>query len=273
MQAKTPNLWQYTPANSPLPLPDGPIIVTKNTIHYLSRKGDEEVSKDPLNLQEMQQYCSDFTCEGETIDSILSQENAELLQDRKPFLLLGELANPFQLNRLNIGPMPIFIIRLENLCRTYADALDNRMINPGIHHVTLARSEGWWEKAHVAMATIGQMKSMITWLNNGRKAGDWKPVKPAEGVIRFENDPQIKSPSMDMLHWDGTSENVKQKPPEPTGPAIELTQIMTPIHTKWGCYDSRGKLIRCSLVGQRDFHTNYFRRGSSKKWQDILKIE
>jgi hypothetical protein len=273
MQAENPNLWQYTPANSPLPLPDGGVIVTKNAIHYLTLDGDKEESGGPLNLQEIQQYCSNFTTEGKSIDSILSQENSELLQDRKPFLLLGELANPFQLNRLNIGPMPIFTIRLENLCRTYADGLDIRMINPGIHHMTLARSKGWWEKTHMAMATIGQMKSMITWLNNGRRSGDWKPVKPAEGLIRFENNSQIRSPSMDMIHWDGTSETVNQDPPQPTGPSIELKQIMTPIHTKWGCYDSRGKIIRCTLVGQRDFHTNYFRRGSSKKWQDILKIE
>ncbi|MBT3420331.1 MAG: hypothetical protein HN433_04025, partial [Euryarchaeota archaeon] len=273
MQAENPNLWQYAPANSPLPLPEGPVIVTKTAIHYLTKSDEEEVSGELLNLQDIQQYCSNYTSEGKTIDSILSLEKAELLQDRKPFLLLGELANPFQLNRLNIGPMPIFTIRLENLCRTYADALDSRMINPGIHHVTLARSEGWWEKTHMAMATIGQMKSMITWLNNGRRAGDWKPVKPAEGIIRFENDFHLQSPSMDMLHWDGSTESVKQETPQPTGPSIELKQIMAPIHTKWGCYDSRGKLIRCSLVGQRDFHTNYFRRGSSKKWQDILKIE
>ena len=273
MQAKTPNLWQYAPANSPLPLPDGPIIVTKNQIHYLSLDGDKNESGESFNLEEIQQYCSQFTSEGKTIDAILSLENAELLKDRKPFLILGELANPFQLNRLNIGPLPIFTIRLENLCRTYADALDNRMIIPGIHHITLARSEGWWEKTHMAMATIAQMKSMITWLNNGRTAGDWKPVKPAEGVIRFENDSQLQSPSMDMIHWDGVSETVEQNPPKSTGPSIELKQIMTPIHTRWGCYDSRGKLIRCSLVGQRDFHTNYFRRGSSKKWQDILKIQ
>ena len=45
--------------------------------------------------------------------------------------------------------MPIFIARLENLCRTYSDGLDSRMIQPGIHHITLARSEGWWEKTHI----------------------------------------------------------------------------------------------------------------------------
>ena len=273
MQPETPNLWQYAPANSPLPLPEGPLMVTSKSIHYLSFEGAEEESKEPLNLQEIQKYCSRFNCEGQSIDALLSRENVSLLQDRKPFLLLGELANPFQLNRLNIGPMPIFMIRLENLCRTYADALDNRMINPGIHHITLARSDGWWEKAHIAMATIEQMKSMIAWLNNGRRNGDWKPVKPAEGRIRFENDPQLQCPTMDMLHWDGNTETVKQETPQPTGPSIELKQIMVPIHTKWGCYDSRGKLIRSSLVSQRDFHTNYFRRGSSKKWQDILKIE
>ena len=58
MQAKTPNLWQYAPANSPLPLPDGPIIVTKNQIHYLSLDGDKNESGESFNLEEIQQCCA-----------------------------------------------------------------------------------------------------------------------------------------------------------------------------------------------------------------------
>ena len=109
---------------------------------------------------------TDFATEELTIDQILTQAGSESLEHRKPFLMLGELANPFQLNRLNIGPMPIFIVRLENLCRTYCDGIDSRMIQPGIHHVTLARSEGWWETAHLGMATTEQMKKMVSWLSN-----------------------------------------------------------------------------------------------------------
>ena len=75
------------------------------------------------------------------------------------------------------------------------------------------------------------------------------------------------------LNWDGVKETISVGSPAPTGPSLDLSNVMVPIHTKWGCYDSRGKIIRCSHVNQRDFHTNYFRRGSSKKWQDILKIQ
>ena len=272
MQAETPNLWPYSPANSPLPLPDGPIIVTNKTIHYLQNDNGNIDSNQLLPLDGIQKYCSNFSAGDLSVDQILNRENAEIMEHRKPFLLLGELANPFQLNRLNLGPMPIFIARLENLCRTYSDGLDSRMIQPGIHHITLARSEGWWEKAHIGMATIDQMKKMISWLSNGRR-GDWKPVKPGEGGIRFENDFSLVPPPFDSLNWDGVKETVTIESPPPTGPSMEIAQVIVPVHTKWGCYDSRGKIIRCAHVQQRDFHTNYFRRGSSKKWQDILKIQ
>ena len=82
MQPETPNLWQYAPANSPLPLPEGPLMVTSKSIHYLSFEGAEEESKELLNLQEIQKYCSRFNCEGQSIDALLSRENVSLLQDR-----------------------------------------------------------------------------------------------------------------------------------------------------------------------------------------------
>jgi hypothetical protein len=272
MQAENPYLWPYTPANSPLPLPESPILVTKNTIHYLENQGTDFSSDDSLNLKQIQDYCVNHSSKEKKVDELLAQENVPLIGERRPFLLLGELANPFQLNRLNIGPMPIFIIRLEGLCRTYADSLDPRMIQPGIHHVTLARSNGWWEKSHLAMATIEQMKAMVNWLSNGR-GDNWKPVKPAEGNIRFESNYNLQSPTFESMEWDGSKESVKQEMPVGTGPVLEMSQVMAPIHIQAGCYDSRGKIIRCAHIGQRDFHTNYFRRGSSKKWQDLLKIQ
>ena len=272
MQADTPYLWPYTPANSPLPLPESSILVTDSKIYYLEKGKSNFSSEDTLNLSQVQQYCSNFTSGGKKIDQLLSQENAPLMGDRKPFLLLGELANPFQLNRLKLGPMPIFTIRLEGLCRTYADTLDARMIQPGIHHVTLARTEGWWEPSHITMATTEQMKTMIFWLSNGRR-GDWKPAKPAEGKIRFESNSNLAAPSFESMDWDGSNESITQEMPEVNGPEIEIGQIMAAIHTRLGCYDSRGKIIRCVHVGQREFHTDYFRRGSSKKWQDILETQ
>ena len=72
MQPESPNLWQYTPANSPLPLPEGPILVTKKSLHYLSSENGDMESKETLNLSGIQKYCSQFTCDGESIDSIFS---------------------------------------------------------------------------------------------------------------------------------------------------------------------------------------------------------
>ena len=60
--------------------------------------------------------------------------------------------------------------------------------------------------------------------------------------------------------------------PKIKGPELELADIFVPIHTNYGCYDSRGKIIRCAHVGQRKFHEDFFRKGSSKKWDNILKI-
>ena len=62
MQPETPNLWQYAPANSPLPLPEGPLMVTSKSIHYLSFEGAEEESKELLNLAEIQKYCRLVFC-------------------------------------------------------------------------------------------------------------------------------------------------------------------------------------------------------------------
>ena len=272
MQAETPYLWPYSPANSPLPLPESPILVTNSKIYYL--KNDQSASDNEaiLDLTQIQHYCGKYSSEGVNVEQLLEQNSAPLMSDRKPFLLLGELANPFQLNRLNIGAMPVFLVRLEGLCRTYADALDSRMIQPGVHQITIARSPGWWEKSHIAMATIDQMKAMVNWLSNGQK-GAWRPVKPAEGKVRFESNPTLIPPELESMDWDGISEIVTQDMPEANGPSIDLKEIMIPIHTKWGCYDSRERIIRCVHVGQREFHTDYFRRGSSKKWQDVLEIQ
>lgn len=120
------------------------------------------------------------------------------------------------------------------------------------------------------MATVEQMKHMVAWLDQGRK-GTWKPVRPAEGGLYFEPQ-QINPPGVDEIQWDGHREVVESTPPEITGPQIDLKTVMTPVHTNYGCYDNRGRLARCAHIGQRDFHDNMFRRGSSKKWNDILDI-
>ena len=260
--------WQYSPNNSPHPLPKSPFVCTNTDFLPLDFNSgpDEEIQ-----IEDLKRNVAQASVGGSTLEEFLSSNSAPSIADRMPILLLGELANPFQLSRLKLGIIPVICVRINGLCRTYADSLDSRMVNPGVHHVTLARTLGWWEVTHLAFATLPQMKAMVTWLNNGKR-GSWRGVKANEGSIRIENQPQLRKPSVQSITWDGKTETCTDEEPEANGPSFDISQVMIPIHTNYGCYDSRGKLIRCIHVGQREFHTNYFRLGSSKRWQDILDI-
>jgi hypothetical protein len=114
------------------------------------------------------------------------------------------------------------------------------------------------------------MKALVKWLD-GTIPGAWRPIRSAEGVIRLENDAQIGYPSAGQMSWDGIEERVEVEMPAANGPALDLSTIIIPIHTKYGCYDSRGKIIRCAHMPQRTFHDEMFRRGSSKKWNTLIK--
>ena len=268
MDKMKPSMWQYTPNNSPLPLPNEPFICGDSELYPLEFSTDSAAD---ITFKELDKLLARAEVDGKMLEEFLISRAAPSLADRLPILLLGELANPFQLSRLKLGYVPVINVRLQNLCRTYADSLDSRMIRPGIHHVTLARSEGWWELTHLAFATLPQVKKMIEWLNN-RQHGDWRPVKPNEGMLVIENNRVLSPPPFESLNWDGNLETCIADEPPINGPRLDITQVMVPIHTKHGCYDNRGRLIRCVHVGQREFHANYFRRGSSKRWQDILRI-
>ena len=268
MESRTPRLWPYTPSNSPVALPKESVFFCPSEVIPL--QFPSQITDEVLAGQSLQAYCSEFTSDSGTVDELLAAHEAPPMSERRPFLLLGELANPYRLQDIGIGPLPIYTIRLSGLCRTYADAFDNREVNPGVHHITLARTAGWWEKSHLALATIDQMKQMVTWLDQGRR-GTWKPVKPAEGMLHFETQPLI-SPAPENISWNGSFESVDIQAPEFTGPEIDLKQVMVAVHANYGCYDNRGRLARCVHIGQREFHEAMFRRGSSKKWADILDI-
>ena len=268
MEKMNATFWQYTPQNSPHPLPNSPFVCTNSEILPLEFNLD---STNEIQIDELKNSVSKAKLEETNLEQFLAANSAPSMNDRMPILLLGELANPFQLSRLKLGVIPVIKVRINGLCRTYADGLDSRMIRPGIHHITLARTAGWWEATHLAFATLPQMKQMVDWLNNGRR-GEWRPVKPKEGSIRVENDLQLRHPTIESISWDGNIETCIEEEPDANGPSFDITQVMVPVHTKYGCYDSRGKMIRCIHVGQRDFHANLFRRGSSMRWQDILDV-
>ena len=269
MRNPSPRLWPYTPSNSPVALPETHLFYASSGLSELSAP-----SADPAVRQlagtDLQAYCSSFSNSKGTVDELLAAEKASPMSQRRPFLLLGELANPYRLQDISMGPLPIYTVRLTGLCRTYADGLDPRDTYPGVHHITLARSPGWWEKTHMTMATVEQMKAMVAWLDNG-KSNTWRPVKPAEGSLHFEFE-SIEVPAHEEIEWDGENEVVERPAPNFSGPEVSLSTVMVPIHTRHGCYDNRGRLARAAHLPQRQFHEGMFRRGSSMKWNDVLEI-
>jgi len=268
MEKMKASTWQYAPPNSPQPLPRTSFLLSGPDLIPVEMANFEG---EAISIDELKQLCLESTADDEPIAKIFLNNGNTKFSSRKPVLLLGELANPFQLSRLNLGIIPVLTVRIRNVCKTYADSLDSRMITPGIHHITLARTQGWWEGTHLAFATIEQIKKMIDWLSNGRQ-GAWRPVKPAEGEIMLEYDSLLNPPSKESIVWDGKTELCNAVEPPSTGPSFNISEVIVPVHTRYGCYDSRGKLIRHAHIVQRDFHSNYFRRGSSMKWQDILDV-
>ena len=113
------------------------------------------------------------------------------------------------------------------------------------------------------------MKRIVQWLD-GSSANTWAPKRLAEGIIRLESDREILPPSLDEMSWDGVDEKVIPEIPKPNGPALDLATIIVPINTRIGCYNSRGRVNRCSHFAQTEFHENMFRRGSSFNWSDMI---
>ncbi len=272
MRDGSPRLWPYSPSNSPIALPDRAILSSNQEVITLLNKAASAESSGTLTAKGLTSYLADFGTETDSIDALLDAQNAPSMSQRRPILLLGELANPYRLQDINIGPLPIFPVRLEGVCKTWADGLDTREAYPGVHHVTLARTPGWWEHSHLGMATVDQMKAMMSWLENGVR-GSWRPVKLGEGCVRLDNQSEIAPPSKADISWDGTVERVELPMPEPTGPMLDLSTLMVPVHTRQGCYNNRGRLARCAHINQREFHDNLFRKGSSHRWNEILTVQ
>ena len=143
MEKMNATFWQYTPQNSPHPLPNSPFVCTNSEILPLEFNLD---STNEIQIDELKKSVSKAKLEEINLGQFLAANSALSMNDRMPILLLGELANPFQLSRLKLGVIPVIKVRINGLCRTYADGLDSRMIRPRIHHITLARTAGWWKQ-------------------------------------------------------------------------------------------------------------------------------
>lgn len=271
MKDISPRLWTYSPANSPIPLPDRPLLFTPETVISLSSFSSNCSHDETLNRKGVETYVAGFGNESTSLSDLLLAHDAPPLAERKAVLLLGELANPYRLQDMGMGALPLIPVRLEGLCRTWADALDPRESYPGVHHVTLARTPGWWELAYIGMASKDQLMLIKEWLENGIR-GSWRPVKLGEGNLRFEHDMALQPPHEGDVQWDGTEEHVSIPIPEATGPSLDLNDIMVLVHARQGCYNHRGRLARCAHINQRSFHENLFRKGSSHRWDAILTL-
>ena len=271
MKDISPRLWTYSPANSPIPLPDRPLLFTPETVISLSSFSSNCSHDETLDRKGVETYVAGFGNESTSLSDLLLAHDAPPLAERKAVLLLGELANPYRLQDMGMGVLPLIPVRLEGLCRTWADALDPRESYPGVHHVTLARTPGWWELAYIGMASKDQLMLIKEWLENGIR-GSWRPVKLGEGNLRFEHDMALQPPHEGDVQWDGTEEHVSIPIPEATGPSLDLNDIMVLVHARQGCYNHRGRLARCAHINQRSFHENLFRKGSSHRWDAILTL-
>ena len=262
--ASSPRLWANPPGNSPLPLPSKAMFFTMSQLDEM--EFPKMPNLDSINLEQLREYIGSFELENGTTVS----QNIDLSK-RRPLLIAGELANPYRLCDIMAPDLPIIPVRLEGVCRTWADNLDPRDIQPGVHHVTLARSPGWWERSFITLLELPDMKKLVAWLD-GSSANTWSPKRLAEGIIRLENNMELMSPDLGDISWDGIEEKVTVDIPTPNGPELDLSTIMIPINTRTGCYNSRGRVIRCVHYPQTEFHEKLFRRGSSFKWDQILNF-
>lgn len=270
MNGTSPRRWPYAANNSPLALPEASLLFTQNALLVLDGFEGEAGDK-VLEGSELLAYFKRFGTKTASLETLLAEEQAPPLEERRPILLQGELANPYRLQDINLGPLPLLTVRLEGICRTWADGLDPRDAYPGIHHVTLARTPGWWERSHIGLATKEQLKRIREWLDNGVRS-TWRPVKLAEGGVRFEHG-ELSPPTTGDVEWDGATERVSTPPPSPTGPAISLDELLVVVHTRQGCYNHRGRIARCVHMQQRAFHEGLFRKGSSHRWNEILTLK
>ena len=270
MAGTSPKLWPYSVNTSPLPLPSQAILYTPGAVIDLQFTNTLTSLSPTLSGETLQAYIAQYRSGTSTLEELLLAHNAAPLAERRPILLQGELANPYRLQDIGMPALPLLPVRLEGLCRTWADGLDPRDTYPGIHHVTLARTPGWWEMSVIGFATKEQLKLIREWLENG-VSNSWRPVKLAEGTIRFEH-AILEPPSAQDVDWDGTMERVTRPMPEASGPALDLDALLVVVHTRQGCYNHRGRIARCVHMQQRAFHDNLFRKGSSHRWDAILSV-
>lgn len=272
MQVSSPRGWPYTVGSSPEPLPSSAWVQSLRLMHPLST--DVLPSGDNISAADLLSWVGKHSItleegEGGTLEEWLIENDMTPISERRLVLVVGELANPYRITDLGISGIPIIPVRIDGVARTWTDTMDSREVQPGVHHITLARTKGWWERTLLALPDIDQLRKMTTWLNDG-SATNWRWFKLAEGSIHIAPDQELRAPTQEMLQYDGEIEWVEGKAPEPNGPSLDLNDVTVILHTRQGIYDHRGRIARCVHYPQRLFHNDVYRRGSAKLWNDVI---
>ena len=100
MSDSSPRLWPYSPASSPVSLPDNAILFTQNEVIDLTYTVAEIDTTLNLEGAELQSYLCSFASDTAPIEQLIAKHDGAAMSERRPFLLLGELANPYRLQDL-----------------------------------------------------------------------------------------------------------------------------------------------------------------------------
>ena len=280
MKPGSPRAWMYSPNASPEPLPKVAWLHNMSTIFPISTDEDFTIgdANKEIDRERVTEWVGSHTIIGKkgenlgSIDEWLSNNSKTAMSERMMLIVPGELGNPYRLADIGITDLPIIPIRMDGICRTYTDVMDGREIQPGVHHITLARSKGWWEKTQLAFPDKNQARKMSEWINNGRGT-NWLWQTLDEGIISIGNDLELESPSREMLEWDGEEEWIEKAAPSISGPLINLNDITVFLHTRQGIYNHRGRIARCVHYPQRAFHLELYRRGSATQWDAAINTK
>ncbi|MEC7097974.1 MAG: hypothetical protein VXW74_00840, partial [Candidatus Thermoplasmatota archaeon] len=95
MDGRSPRLWPYSPASSPVALPETDLLHTPEATWVLTPPATPH--EDTLDLTGLRAWAASYTDAGsKALPELLKAHGAASLEERWPLLLLGELANPYR---------------------------------------------------------------------------------------------------------------------------------------------------------------------------------
>ena len=94
------------------PSPRPPLLFTQRELISLDRLPNES-TEGVLEGENLKAHVRRFGHQDMLLDELLEADGSPLIEERRPILLQGELANPYRLQEINIGTLPLFTVRLE----------------------------------------------------------------------------------------------------------------------------------------------------------------